>query len=57
MWAASYCADALLLYDAGRFRYGSTPGVLSLENLEALYGCRLESLVVGDRALFIPSAA
>lgn len=57
MWAASYCDNALLLYDAGRFRHGATPEVLTLENLEALYGCRLESLVAGDRALFIPSSA
>ena len=57
LWAASYCADALLLYDAGRFRLGSAREVLTIENLEALYGCRLESVVSGDRALFIPSTA
>ncbi|HKY02075.1 MAG TPA: ABC transporter ATP-binding protein [Burkholderiales bacterium] len=57
LWAASYCADALLLYDAGRFRLGSAREVLTIENLEALYGCRLESVISGDRALFIPSTA
>jgi ABC-type cobalamin/Fe3+-siderophores transport system ATPase subunit len=56
MWAASYCSEALLLYDAGRFRHGPTREVMTLENLEALYGCRLESIHAGDRALYIPAA-
>lgn len=56
MWAASYCGEALLLYDAGRFRHGSTHEVMTLDNLEALYGCRLESFRAGDRTLYIPAA-
>lgn len=57
LWAARYGKQALLLYDAGHFVCGPAPEVLSRENLEALYACRLEFVTAGDRTLLIPSAS
>jgi iron complex transport system ATP-binding protein len=56
LWAARYCDAALLLYDSGRFCYGPTREILTLEHLEPLYGCRLEPVALHDRRLFVPSA-
>ena len=54
-WAAKYCSDALLLYDAGRFLHGPVKELMTVQNLEALYGCRLETPVAGNRMLFVPA--
>lgn len=54
-WAAKYCEKALLLYDAGRFLHGSAKEVLTVQKLEALYGCRLETSTAGNRMLFVPA--
>jgi iron complex transport system ATP-binding protein len=55
LWASRYCGQALLLYDSARFCYGAAPDVLTRERLEALYGCRLESIALHDRTLLLPS--
>ena len=55
LWASRYCDQALLLYDSARFCYGAAPDVLTREHLEALYGCRLESIALHDRTLLLPS--
>lgn len=40
--AARYCDRALLLYDSARARHGRIDEMLTQENLELLYQCRLE---------------
>lgn len=54
-WTASYCEEVLLLYDADRFLRGPAQEILTVQNLEALYGCRLENSVAGNRMLFVPA--
>jgi iron complex transport system ATP-binding protein len=55
LWAARYCGHALLLYDSGRFRQGPAQEVLTQENLEALYGCRLAPAAESAVPLLIPT--
>jgi iron complex transport system ATP-binding protein len=55
IWAARYCGHALLMYDSGRFRHGPAQEVLTQENLEALYGCRLEPAAGSAAPLLIPT--
>jgi iron complex transport system ATP-binding protein len=57
LWAARYCGHALLLYDSGRFRHGPVHEVLTQENLEALYGCRLAPAADVSPPLFVPVAS
>jgi iron complex transport system ATP-binding protein len=57
LWAARYCDHALLLYDSGRFRHGPVREVLTQENLEALYGCRLAPAAGQPAPLFLPVAS
>lgn len=54
LWAARFCDTALLMYDAGAFRHGDVHDVLNQENLEALYGCRLEAVAGSGAPLFLP---
>lgn len=55
LWASRYCDTALLLYNTGHFCHGPASDILTLERLETLYGCRLESVALHDRRLFVPS--
>jgi iron complex transport system ATP-binding protein len=57
LWAARYCGHALLLYDSGRFRHGPVQEVLTQQNLEALYGCRLVPAAGQSAPLFLPVAS
>jgi iron complex transport system ATP-binding protein len=41
--AARYCSSAVLLYDSERVAQGHAQRMLTQENLEALYQCRLET--------------
>lgn len=50
LWAARFCDTALLMYDSGASRHGAVHDVLNQDNLETLYGCRLEA-VYGSGAL------
>jgi iron complex transport system ATP-binding protein len=54
LWAARVCSRAVLLYDSGRFRAGPVQQMLTQENLEALYGCRLEPVAGPGIPLFLP---
>jgi iron complex transport system ATP-binding protein len=54
LWAARFCDTALLMYDSGAFRHGAVHDVLSQDNLEALYHCRLEAVVGSVAPLYIP---
>ena len=54
LWAARFCDTALLMYDAGAFRHGDARDVLNKDNLEALYGCRLEAVGESGAPLFLP---
>lgn len=56
VWAIRYCDEALLLYDSARFVHGTARDVLTTDHLEALYGCRLESVALDGRTLVFPSA-
>ncbi len=44
LWAARLCDRALLLYDDGQTRYGTTRELLTKNNLQALYGCPMDAL-------------
>jgi len=57
LWAARYCGHALLLYDSGRFRHGPIQEVLTQQNLEALYRCRLVPAAAESAPLFLPVAS
>lgn len=50
--AARHCNRAVLLYDAGRVAQGPAEIMLTQENLEALYQCRLEP--AGSPGLYVP---
>lgn len=52
--AARHCGRSVLLYDAGRVAQGPSNMMLTLENLETLYQCRLEP--AGSPGLFMPLA-
>jgi len=54
LWAARFCDTALLMYDAGAFRHGDVRDVLNQDNLETLYGCRLEAVAGSGAPLFLP---
>jgi iron complex transport system ATP-binding protein len=41
--AARHCAAVVLLYDSGRIAQGPAETMLTQQNLESLYGCRLET--------------
>lgn len=55
LWAARHCDRALLLYDSARFVHGAAADVLTRSNLEALYGCPLESVRAAGRDLLLPA--
>jgi iron complex transport system ATP-binding protein len=55
IWAARYCGHALLLYDSGRFRHGPAQEVLTQDNLESLYGCRLAPAAGSAVPLLVPA--
>ncbi|MCZ7563550.1 MAG: ABC transporter ATP-binding protein [Burkholderiales bacterium] len=53
-WAARFCDVALLMYDSGAVRHGPVHDVLTQENLEALYRCRLEAVAGPGAPLYFP---
>lgn len=53
-WAARFCDVALLMYDSGAVRHGAASDVLTQENLEALYRCRLEAFAGPGTPLYFP---
>jgi iron complex transport system ATP-binding protein len=55
LWPARVCTHALLLDGRGGARAGSAPDVLTQNNLEALFGCALQSAGDASRAGFIPA--
>jgi iron complex transport system ATP-binding protein len=54
LWAARFCDAALLMYDSGASRYGTVHDVLNQENLESLYGCRLEAVYGSGSLPYLP---
>jgi iron complex transport system ATP-binding protein len=54
-WAARYCGHALLLYDSQRFSSGPAEHVLTQDNLEAVYGCRLAPAAAAPLPLYFPA--
>ncbi|MBI2962083.1 MAG: ABC transporter ATP-binding protein [Betaproteobacteria bacterium] len=52
--AARFCDHALLLYHAGRIPQGPTNELLTQENLESLYQCRIEPVSAPGIQAFIP---
>ena len=55
LWPARYCTHALLLDGTGAARAGVASEILTQPNLEALFGCALQS--VGDKSAagFVPA--
>jgi len=53
-WAARFCDAALLMYDSGAVRHGAANDVLTQDNLEALYRCRLEAIAGAGAPLYFP---
>ena len=52
--AARVCDRAVLLYDSGRVRQGRIAEMLTQDNLELLYQCRLEPAGGPDAKIFVP---
>jgi iron complex transport system ATP-binding protein len=52
--AARACDSAVLLYDSGRVRQGRIAEMLTQDNLELLYQCRLEPAGGPDARIFVP---
>jgi len=48
------CDHVILLYDSGRALHGRIDEMLTLDNLELLYQCRLEPAVRSDIQVFVP---
>lgn len=55
LWPARVCTHALLLDGTGGARVGEARDVLTQNNLEALFGCALQSAGDASRAGFIPA--
>jgi len=53
--AARFCDHLLLLFGDGATLHGATGDVLSVDNLERLYGHPIECLADGDRQVFLPA--
>ena len=51
---ARLCDRAVLLYDSGRVRQGRIAEMLTQDNLELLYQCRLEPAGGPDAMIFVP---
>ena len=54
LWPGRYCTHALLLQDDGEARAGPARDMLTRDNLERLYGCRLTELGDGEGSYFVP---
>lgn len=54
LWPGRYCTHALLLHDNGEVLAGPARDMLTRENLERLYGCRLTELAHGEGSYFVP---
>ena len=52
--ASRLCDHVILLYDSGRARHGRIHEMLTLDNLELLYQCRLEPAGRSDIQVFVP---
>ena len=52
--AGRFCDHALMLYDASRIDHGPAADLLTQENLESLYQCRLEPVTGSGAPAFIP---
>ena len=52
--AARHCKHALLLYDSARVRHGPIDEMLTQDNLESLYQCRLEPAGGPGSRIFVP---
>ena len=54
LWASRFCDRALLLYDDGRAAGGAASALLTKNNLEDLYQCRLEELTTAHGNCYVP---
>lgn len=52
--AARLCDRAVLLYDSGRVLHGRIAEMLTQDNLQSLYQCRLEPAGQSDTQVFVP---
>jgi iron complex transport system ATP-binding protein len=55
VWPGRFCSHALLIHDDGNALAGPAEEVLTRENLERLYGCRLVEFGQGEGRSFIPN--
>jgi iron complex transport system ATP-binding protein len=55
LWVQRSCNRLLLHFADGQVRHGSVQDLFTLENLEALYQCRLRELTVEGERCFVPS--
>lgn len=55
LWASRFCDHVLLLYEGGDTIGGASSKLLTQENLERLYGCRLEKITTEHGNGFIPA--
>ena len=54
LWASRYCDHVLLLYGDGRADSGPTRDLLIKSNLEELYQCNMQELIIHKETHFVP---
>ena len=54
LWASRYCDHVLLLYGDGRTESGLTRDLLVKSNLEELYQCNMQELIIRQEIHYVP---
>ena len=54
LWASRYCDHVLLLYGNGRVASGPTRELLVKSNLEELYQCKMQELIIDQEMHYVP---
>ncbi len=54
-WASRYCDHAILIYDKGHISSGETARMITGQNMENLYQCRLRTIKTSDGNYFLPT--
>ncbi|TCV85883.1 ABC transporter ATP-binding protein [Sulfurirhabdus autotrophica] len=54
LWASRYCDNVLLLYENGNALSGAAKDLLSKDNLEELYGCKMQALIIDKEVHYVP---
>ncbi len=55
LWASRYCDKVLLLYEDGSALAGEAKDLLVKGNLEELYGCKMQALIIDKDVHYVPN--